>query len=84
MLTLRIEHGRPDMPARRVLTCAAYDVDKTDGKGGVLVRLRIPGAGEGAPDQHQEVELSSEGTIYVMNDQGVTVDVIRGKERNRK
>ncbi len=72
------------MPRHSVLTCVAYDVDDTDARGDVLVRLQLPPADEGQQGEEREVELSSEGTIYVMNDAGVTVDVIRGNERKRK
>jgi hypothetical protein len=67
MFTVRIEHGPPG--ARRVVTCAAYEVTVI-GEG---VRLEL----EKPDEETVAVEIGSRGCAYVMNDAGVTIDVIR-------
>lgn len=66
MFTVRIEHGPPG--SRRVVTCTAYEVTVV-GNG---VRLCL----ERSEDE-LEVDISPKGCAYVMNDAGVTIDVIR-------
>ncbi len=79
MFTVRIEHGRAGEPRRSVETCAAYDVEDDDDAGGVLVTLKKPV--EGGPEEKQEIRLRGRGRIFVMNDQGVTIDVIRATKK---
>ena len=79
MYTVRIEHGRK--PGHSVVSCAAYDVDET-ADGGTVVTLRIPTA-DGEIEKRR-IELSQAGKIFVMNDNGVTVDVIRPKGKAEK
>lgn len=74
MLTVRIEHARRDMPEHSVVTCAAYDVERI--AGGVRLLLDV------GSESHRVVEVASPGKAFVMNDQGVTIDVI--KTGNRK
>lgn len=68
MFTLRVE---PDGPrgGRTVCACKAYDVSTE--QAGRLARIVLDGNGA-AP-----IIVRDGGCVYVMNDGGVTVDVIR-------
>ena len=76
MLTVRIEHARRDMPEHSVVTCAAYDVDRI--AGGVRLLLDV------GTDTERVVDVASPGKAFVMNDQGVTIDVIKTNRKARR
>ena len=70
MFTVRVDHGPTPTASRSVNECASYTV-RTDQFRAVSLILAAKG-GEESP-----IRLPLGSIVYVMNVQGVTVDVIR-------
>jgi hypothetical protein len=74
MFTVRIEHGAPG--ERKVIECGGYEVKTEDDE--TILTL------DGDSDEPRTINIERTGVAYVMNDQGVTVDVIRPDGRKKK
>jgi len=71
MFAIRVEHNKDGQPSHTMYRANRYTVYHE--KEGHLVRLELV-QGTGDPD---EVQVIDGGVAYVMNNEGVTVDVIR-------
>lgn len=73
MFTVRIDHGPNPQLNRTVYSCAGYAVRVSDGETVMALELATG---------KEEVPLQG-GIAYVMNDHGVTVDVVRSTRRKQ-
>ena len=72
MFTVRIDHGPNPQLNRTVYSCTGYAVRVTDA-GDAVMSLELAAGKEDVPLQG--------GIAYVMNDHGVTVDVVRARRK---
>jgi hypothetical protein len=77
MFTVRVDNGPSPVSTRTVYECASYTV-RTDQFRAVSLILAAKGGEE------QPIRLPLGSIVYVMNAQGVTVDVIRTSLPARK
>lgn len=79
MFTVRIDSGPSPQTSRSVFECYRYTVAMGDGGHSAALHLYL----EPNSDAHP-VMLKDGGIAYVMNAQGITVDVVRTAVNGRK
>ncbi len=76
MFTVRVDRGRS---SREVYACARYMVNHdTDGQARITLVGMSDGLGGLAPEPH-DLLVSTADCAFVMNDKGVTCDVVRAQ-----